>query len=148
MHFLLGKSDRSMKNFIIGVAAFLVLFSLSGCANNDPVIGPYPKTGKASWYSAKITATGEKFSNNDLTCAMRKTDFGKYYKVCNITNNKCVVVRHNNFGPSKYLYDQGRIIDLSRTAFLRIADLQEGIIKVRVDEVSEKTGNGPESASP
>jgi rare lipoprotein A (peptidoglycan hydrolase) len=59
-----------------------------------------------------------------------------------------VVVRHNNFGPSKYFYDQGRIIDLSRAAFLRIADLEEGIINVSVDEVSEKTENGPESASP
>ena len=144
----LEKNNSRMKNLIISAAVFLALFFLGGCANNDPVIGPYSKTGKASWYSVKITATGEKFSDNDLTCAMRKTDFGKYYKVCNTANNKCVVVRHNNFGPSKYLYDQGRIIDLSRAAFLRIADLQEGIINVRVAEVSEKIGNGPESASP
>ena len=128
--------------------AWVVLFFLGGCVNNDPVVGPYPKIGMASWYSAKITATGEKFSDSDLICAMRKTDFGKYYKVCNIANNKCVVVRHNNFGPSKYLYDQGRIIDLSRAAFLRIADLQEGIINVRVDEVNEKTGNASETVSP
>ena len=126
----------------------VVLFFLGGCADNDPVIGPYPKSGKASWYSAKITATGENFSDKDLTCAMRKTDFGKYYKVCNIANNKCVVVRHNNFGPSKYLYDQGRIIDLSRITFSRIADLKEGIIKVTVDEVSEKAGNGQQNTTP
>lgn len=75
------------KQLMLALAA---LFFLSGCANNDPVVGPYPKTGKASWYSAKITATGEKFSDTDLTCAMRKTDFGKYYNICNIANNKCV----------------------------------------------------------
>lgn len=130
------------------VLAWVALLFLSGCANDDPVVGPYPKTGKASWYSAKITVTGEKFSDNDLTCAIRKTDFGKYYNICNTANNKCVTVRHNNFGPSKRLYDRGRIIDLSRAAFLQIADLEEGIINIRVDEVSEKTGNLPESASP
>ena len=124
------------------------LFFLGGCANNDPVIGPYPNTGKASWYLAQITATGEKFRDKDLTCAMRKTDFGKYYKVCNIANNKCVVVRHNNFGPSKSLYDQGRIIDLSRAAFSQVADLKEGIIQVTVDEASGEAGNGLGNANP
>ena len=129
------------------ILAWIALFFLGGCANNDPVIGPYPKIGKASWYLTKITATGEKFSDKDLTCAIRKTEFGKYYKVCNIANNKCVVVRHNNFGPLKRFYDQGRIIDLNRAAFSRIADLEEGIIKVTVDEISEKTGDGPASSS-
>jgi len=113
---------------------WLVVVFLAACADNNPVIGIYPKTGKASWYFAKITATGEKFDSNDLTCAMRKTDFGKRYKVCNIANNKCVTVRQNNFGPSKYFYDQGRIIDLSKAAFSRIADFDEGVIKVIIGE--------------
>ena len=108
---------------------------LAGCADNTPVIGPYPQTGIASWYSAKVTTTGEKFNDNDSTCAMRKTDFGKYYRVCNIVNNKCVVVRHNNFGPSKRMYVKGRIIDLSRGAFSQIADLEIGIIQVTLEEI-------------
>ena len=120
------------------IFAWMVLLFLNGCADNRPVIGPYPKTGMASWYSNKITIAGEKSDGDFLTCAMRKTDFGKYYKVCNITNNKCVVVRHNDFGPSKRSYDKGRIIDLSRSAFLRIADLKDGIINVTVEEVNEQ----------
>jgi len=107
---------------------------LTACADNTPVIGPYPKIGVASWYSSKITATGERLDDNDSTCAMRIRNFGKRYKACNIANNKCVVVRHNNFGPSKRFYDQGRIIDLSKAAFSRIADLEEGIIKVTIEE--------------
>jgi rare lipoprotein A len=114
--------------------AWLALLFLTACADNTPVIGPYPKVGMASWYSAKVTATGEKFDDNDLTCAMRKSDFGKRYKICNTANNKCVIVRHNNFGPSKRFYDQGRIIDLSKAAFFRIADLEEGIAKVTIEE--------------
>lgn len=113
---------------------FSALLLLAACADNAPVSGPYPRRGMASWYSAKVTATGEKFDANDLTCALRKTDFGKRYKVCNIANNKCVTVRHNNFGPSKYFYNKGRIVDLSKAAFSRIADLDEGVIAVIVGE--------------
>ena len=118
--------------------ACMVLLFLGGCADNRPVIGAYPKTGMASWYSDKITTTGEKFNGNYPTCAMRKTDFGKYYRVCNTANNKYVIVRHNDFGPSKRSYNKGRIIDLSSSAFFRIADLKDGIINVTVEETSEK----------
>ncbi len=117
------------------IVSWAMLLFLGGCADNNPVVGPYPNTGIASWYSTQHTATGEKFNSNDLTCAMRKNDFGKNYKVCNMANNKCVVVRHNNFGPVKPLYNQGRIIDLSKAAFSRIADLKDGTIKVTVEEI-------------
>ena len=117
------------------LAVWVVILFLCGCADNSPVVGPYPDKGIASWYSAKYTATGEKFNSDDLTCALRKREFGKYYKVCNAMNNKCVVVRHNNFGPAKPLYVRGRTIDLSKAAFSRIADLDDGIIKVTVEEI-------------
>ncbi len=109
-----------------------ILFLLTAYAENASQ--DYPTTGIASWYSTHTTASGEKFNDNDSTCAMRRYDFGKFYKVCNVANGKCVVVRQNDFGPSKYLYDKGRIIDLSKKAFSRIADLEEGIIKVTIEE--------------
>lgn len=116
------------------LSILMVMLFLAACADNTPVVGLYPKTGLASWYAARITATGEKFDSNDLTCALRKNNFGKHYKVCNIENNKCVVARHNNFGPAKYLYKKGRVIDLSKAAFCRIADLEDGIIRVTIEE--------------
>jgi rare lipoprotein A len=100
----------------------------------DAVKGPYPSAGKATWYTALITATGEHLDNDSLTCALRKKDYGKYYKVCSTDNGKCVVVRHNNFGPRKRLFRQGRIVDLSRKAFSELADLETGIINVTVTE--------------
>jgi rare lipoprotein A len=78
------------------------------------------------------TASGERFNENDFTCAMRSRDFGKYYKVTNLNNGKSVIVRHNDFGPAKKLAKQGRIIDLSRGAFSAIADLRLGVIPVEV----------------
>lgn len=120
----------------IGIAVYplLYFFLLLGCADNQPVVGPYPKLGKASWYAPWRTSSGEKFEQRVFSCAIRKFDFGKYYKVCNIANNKCVVVRHNDFGPSRRMYLNGRIIDLSKSAFSQIADSKQGVIEVSVNE--------------
>ncbi|HNW39708.1 MAG TPA: septal ring lytic transglycosylase RlpA family protein [Candidatus Omnitrophota bacterium] len=107
-----------------------------GCANDQPPAGPYPKAGLASWYDPSLTSP-ELFKKWGVTCAMRKTDYGKYYQVCNLANNKCIFVRHNDFGPSAGMYRKGRIIDLSKSAFRKIADLDRGIIKVSVNPVYE-----------
>lgn len=122
---------------MIGVYLFIVLTLLMGCVDNQPVIGPYPKQGKASWYAPRRTSSGQKISQGDFTCALRSLDFGKYYRVCNVANDKCVVARHNDFGPSKSMYLSGRIIDLSKPAFSQIADLKEGIIEVTVNEITD-----------
>lgn len=82
------------------------------------------------------TASGERFDENDLTCAMRRRDWGTRFKVTNLANGKSVVVRLNDFGPNKKLHDKGRIIDLSKGAFEKIADLRVGVIKVRIEELS------------
>ena len=119
---------------VIGVFVISCMFSLYGCNDDIPVYGAYPKTGLASWYTSKHTASGEAYNEKPLSCALRKRDFGKYYRVCNLENNKCVVVRHNNFGPSRAMFNKGRIIDLSREAFLRIADLEDGVIRVNLEE--------------
>ena len=84
------------------------------------------------------TASGERFNENDLTCALRSRDFGGLYKVTNLNNGKSVVVRHNDFGPNKKLHAKGRIIDLSLGAFLRLADTREGIISVSVERINSR----------
>lgn len=87
------------------------------------------------------TASGEAYDEDGLTCAMRRRDFGKYYKVTNVANGKSVVVRHNDYGPNKKLHDSGRIIDLSKGAFSRIAELRQGVITVTVKEVKHGQRN-------
>lgn len=113
----------------------ILLFLLFRCQNKLPFLGHYPSRGLATWYDPRISATGEKYDEGDFTCAMRKRDFGKYYVVCNLENNKCVEVKHNDFGPSAPLFWGGRIIDLSRRAFSKIADLEKGVVRVRLGEV-------------
>ena len=113
---------------------FLLLCGFCGCADNRPVSGVYPREGLASWYHSRQTSSGESFSSAGLTCAMRLKDFGGCYRVCNKSNGKCVIVRHNDFGPVARLYKKGRIIDLTKFAFAQIADSNEGLVSITLEQ--------------
>jgi len=101
---------------------------------------------KASWYSFNDptdpflhlrNADGTKFNEADFTCAMRSREFGKRYKVTNLRNGRSVVVRHADYGPARKYKGKllNRAIDLSKAAFAQIADLDSGVIKVKVEEL-------------
>jgi rare lipoprotein A len=83
------------------------------------------------------TASGERFNENDLTAAMWGIKFGTQVKVTNLANGKVVVVKINDRGPSKRLVRKGRVIDLSKGAFLKLASLKQGVIKVKVEVINE-----------
>ena len=101
----------------------------------------YPSKGTASYYTVRSckregtsgvrTATGERYNENALTCATRdRSLFGKWIKVTNLENGKSIFVRVNDFGPNKKLFKKGRIIDLSKGAFSKLASLKKGVIRV------------------
>jgi len=117
--------------------ALIGLFLFLGLGGHAATVRQYPKEGLASWYDPLTVATGEKYAVDGLTCALRMREFGEEYLVCNRENNKCMVVRHNDFGPSRELFNQGRIIDLSRYAFSKIADLKKGLIRVRIGQIHQ-----------
>ena len=91
--------------------------------------------GIASWYSEKdafmnkYTANGEVFEDSKLTCASWDFEFGTWLEVKNLNNGKSIVCRVNDRGPSKRLH---RVIDLTKTAFRKIADPQKGLVWVSV----------------
>ncbi len=94
----------------------------------------------ASWYGVTgdttdpwkhtTTANGESFNEKAMTAASWKFPIGSHVKVTNLKNGKSVIVRINDRGPSKHLFNKGRIIDLTRSSFARIADLRDGIITI------------------
>lgn len=131
------------QSILAWVLVWVVLFSLGGCEDYKPAKGVYPTAGEAAWYVVKHVSTGKKFNNHGLTCAMRRADYGKYYRVCNTENNRCVVVRHNDFGPGKRLYAKGRIIDLSKAAFSKISNLKKGVVPVTIQEINTAKGAVP-----
>lgn len=91
------------------------------------------QTGMASYYGGswhgKKTANGEIFNENSLTAAHKTLPFGTRVKVTNLDNGKSVVVRINNRGP----YSKGRVIDLSKAAFSKIASISKGVTRVKLE---------------
>lgn len=98
------------------------------------------QVGLASWYGAEYagarTASGERFNPSALTAAHRTLPFGTRVQVTNLENGRQVIVRVNDRGPFK----RGRIIDLSHGAAQRLASLDQGLVKVRLDVVEWPRG--------
>ena len=120
----------------LAVVLLCIVF-LDGCAGpagHRPPPGPsgYRETGMASYYArdfqSRKTASGERLDNNSMTAAHRSLPFGTEVAVKNLASGKSVRVRINDRGP----FVRGRIIDLTRAAFSRIASLDKGVVKVEI----------------
>jgi rare lipoprotein A len=104
---------------------------------NDPSLnGAAPlavEEGDASYYADKFegrpTASGELFTQDELTAAHRTYPFGTMLRVVNLRNSRTVVVRVNDRGPGK----ASRVVDLSRRAAEELQMVAEGIARVRVE---------------
>lgn len=83
-------------------------------------------------FHGRLTASGEKFDKNKFTCASNYYKIGTMLEVTNIANGKSVVVKVNDRGGFK-----GMKLDLSEGAFKRIANLKQGVLKVRVEKFNE-----------
>lgn len=79
-----------------------------------------------------------------LTAAHRTLPFDTWLEVTNLKNGERVDVRVNDRGP----FVDGRIIDLSMGAALRIDMLRDGIVKVRLKVIKapRKTASAQNSA--
>lgn len=97
----------------------------------------YQEVGIATWYGSemyakgKVTANGEKFSENGLTAAHKLLPLPVYIKVTNLENGKSVIVRVNDRGPFK----DNRLIDLSKAAAKKLDFVNQGSAKVMVEFV-------------
>ena len=125
----------------------LCTFVLAGCANMQltlrypgvasttfrvPVSLPdnYSEAGIASYYAHKhqgrLTANVERFNMYEMTAALKSLPFDTQVRVFNVNNGRSVLVRINDRGP----FIEGRIIDLSYSAFAHIADHEQGLADV------------------
>ena len=97
------------------------------------------RRGKASWYSKrdrgikKRTANNEIFDDQDMTCAMWGVAFNQRLKVTNLENGKSIVVRVNDRGPHKRYVRKGRVLDLTKRAFSKIASIKKGLINIEIE---------------
>jgi rare lipoprotein A len=100
---------------------------------------PSAPVGTASWYGeahrGKLMANGKQFNPDKLTAASwfypLETKLIVTLEVVN-QPSKTVVVTVTDRGPAISLVNKGRIIDLSRAAFEKLAPPTRGLILVRV----------------
>jgi rare lipoprotein A len=89
---------------------------------------------QASWYGNEMRgqrmANGRPFNPDRLTAASWFYPLGT--KVVVAHEGRSVVVEITDRGPTKRLVKAGRIIDLSRAAFAKLASPDVGVIDVKV----------------
>ena len=93
---------------------------------------PYKERGIASWYGKKFhgkrTAIGEVYDMYEMTAAHPTMPLPSYARVTSTINGKTVIVRVNDRGP----FHDGRIIDLSYAAAVKLGVDRAGTARVRV----------------
>lgn len=140
-----------MMKRVIGVALLVLLAGCGGPAKKQEVrisrnpvtssgtaLAQQAETGKASWYGdqfhGRSTASGEKYDMNKISAAHKSYRFGTNVKVTNVETGESLVVRINDRMPDTS-GNKGRVIDLSKAAFKKLAPLERGLIDVRVEVV-------------
>ena len=94
--------------------------------------------GKASYngpgFHGKLTASGEVYDQNAMTCAHKTLPFQTKLLVTNLSNQKSVEVVVTDRGP----YKDDRILDLSVGAAKKIGLIEAGVAKVSAKIISDK----------
>ena len=124
-----------MKHFLLIILSMVVCGCSTIPAKSPPHLIGHTESGKASYYAMKFqfrkTASGERLNQLADTAAHKTLPFGTKVKVTNIKNRKSVIVKINDRGP----FTKGRIIDLTRSAFDEIGNLDSGVIQVTMEVV-------------
>ena len=101
-----------------------------------------PQKGFASWYGeelrGKLMANGRRFDPDKLTAASWFYPLGTRVRVTVRSPEfeaRSVLVTITDRGPAKRLVEQGRVIDLGRAAFQKIAEPDLGLVEVTVEPV-------------
>lgn len=111
-------------------------------AATPPSLGAAAKTlkklhGIASWYggvfNGRKTASGEQFDMYAMTACHPTLPFGSMVRVVNLKNHRSVVVRITDRGD---LVEDGRVIDLSYGAAVKLAMVHDGLAPVELDVLS------------
>lgn len=146
----------SSKKFT-GALALLWCLSASSIAQPAPAAAPAPapapaaapapapapaaasgevSDGKVAWYGRKFagrkTASGQAFDPNALTMAHKTLPFGTRVKITNPKNNRSVIVRVNDRGPTQ----ADRVGDVSQAAAARLGMLRSGVIEAKLEVVT------------
>lgn len=120
-----------MKKLLLLVFVLTITFSIDGLAQSG-------QSAKASHYHEKFngrkTASGDTYWDHMLTAASNIYKLGTKLLVTNVNTGKSVqVVVNDRMAPSI----KGRV-DLSKSAFTKIARLSSGVVPVSIKVLTER----------
>ncbi len=108
----------------------------------------YRERGKASWYGNKFhgrpTSSFEPYDMYKFTAAHKTLPLPSFVRVTNLENGRSVVVRVNDRGP----FHDGRIIDLSYVAAVKLGIHVRGTADVEVEAIDVEQAPLTASAGP
>lgn len=85
---------------------------------------------EGTWKTSKgVMANGKRFNDHAYTCATRLFPLGSTLRVQNSTSKATILVRVTDRIGKRFA---AKRIDLSKSAFEKIADLKQGIVSVKV----------------
>lgn len=97
----------------------------------------YTSKGKATYYgeswTGRITASGERFHADSLTCAHKSLPFGTILCVKDLKSKKEIVVKVNDRLPKS----SGVLIDLTYGAAKKMDMIKKGVIQVEITEIGK-----------
>jgi rare lipoprotein A len=107
-----------------------------------PAAGAVEK-GRLAWYGSKFagrrTASGEPYDPNALTMAHKTLPFGTKVKVTNLANQRSVVLRVNDRGPTQ----ADRVGDVSLAAAQRLGMVRAGVIDAELAVTTAPAAKNP-----
>jgi rare lipoprotein A len=117
----------SLAATLLAGAAFIPIQTLAADA----------EAGNVAYYGQKFagrkTASGERFNPQALTMAHKTLPFGSLVKVTNEKNNRSVVVRVNDRGPTT----EGRVGDVSLAAARKLNMVRSGVVSAKLEVVGQ-----------
>jgi rare lipoprotein A len=108
----------------------------------DAGLTAVPQKGLASWYGeahrGRLMANGRKFDPDKFTAASWFYPLGTHVRVTVNApefESRSVMVTITDRGPARRLVEHGRVIDLGRAAFEKIAPPDLGLVEVVVEPI-------------
>ena len=128
------------------ISLVLVLLAAAfGAAASEGLATYYTEEScKREGTSGVFTASGERFDESALTCAMRSRAWGSRFLVENLENGRSVVIRLSDFGPGRKPAARGVVIDLTPAGWQALglkllgAKGGRGEVRVRITPVPGK----------
>lgn len=137
-------SFRSLLSVSLAALGLAMAFSTHAQAPAAAAVtSTHRMEGLAAYYTNRLegrrTASGQIFTQGKLTAAHPTLPFGTLVKVTNTRNNRSLVVRINDRGPTQ----AARVIDLSRSAASKLVMIRSGLVPVTLEVVKEAPARKP-----